>query len=302
MKAQTKHQQADSRNGGFTLIELLVVIAIIAILAAILLPSLAMAKRKAQGIQCMSNSRQIMLAWRMYADDNGDILPPNDYPYTITAPQDGTIKNWVFGTMYKITDAINANLLVDPRLTCLAPYNANPNIYKCPADNTLLQGRDRVRSISMNSAVGTVWYSDSQHSGTKTPGSAVGGGWLVSSYNDGQGTYRTYGKTSALTVPGPSSTWVIADENSWTINDGSLAVSMQPIVVDFPGNYHGGACGLAFADGHAEIHKWVDVFLSLVPPPNLSTPNPESGQNISKFGLSDSQDLDWIQPLTSAGW
>jgi prepilin-type processing-associated H-X9-DG protein len=77
---------------------------------------------------------------------------------------------------------------------------------------------------------------------------------------------------------------------------------MAQIIVDFPANYHGGGASLAFADGHAEIHKWVDVFLSLAPIPNLATPQTESGKSISSFGLTTSQDLNWIQPLTSAAW
>src|ERR1700690_2377239 len=146
MKVQTKHQKAGSREGGFTLIELLVVIAIIAILAALLLPALTKAKQRAQAMGCMSNTRQIMLCWRMYADDNSDVLAPNDYPYTQCASRDGTVKNWVFGTMYKILDAVDApglgqGIQVNPDLSCLASYNRNPAIFKCPSDNATLQGQ-----------------------------------------------------------------------------------------------------------------------------------------------------------------
>src|SRR5678810_690491 len=68
-------RQLGAPKKGFTLIELLVVIAIIAILAAMLLPALSRAKLKAQGIQCMNNGKQLMMAWRMYIDDNSDKVP-----------------------------------------------------------------------------------------------------------------------------------------------------------------------------------------------------------------------------------
>src|SRR5271157_185120 len=97
----------DRADRGFTLIELLVVIAIIAILAALLLPALSQAKQKAYSVSCMNNGRQIMVAWRMYADDNNDLLAPNDYPYETAyypfyvGPDAGKYpyKNWVAGTM-----------------------------------------------------------------------------------------------------------------------------------------------------------------------------------------------------------
>ena len=269
---------AGSFTGGFTLIELLVVIAIIAILAAMLLPALTLAKQKAQAITCMNDTKQMLLGWKMYADDNNDLLPPNDSPYLTAyygnAPAtQANMKNWVVGTMAKGVDAGDApyssggvSELLDPN-SVLSPYIPNRAVYHCAADNyidTYAGNRVHVRSYSMNSAVGTIYGSSIAKGGTdpRSVGSPVDGGWLLgASYHAGQTTYLTYGKSSSFTRPGPSDTWVIMDENPRTINDGSFAVSAAvapgaTYLIDFPTGLHGGAGGLAFADGHSVVHKW----------------------------------------------
>ena len=151
----------------------------------------------------------------------------------------------------------------------------------------------------MNCAVGTRWWSAGVGNGNPRhpapTGGPDGGGWLVDPYNDSQTTYRTYGKTSAMTKPGPSITWVIMDENPQTINDGSLAISMAQFIVDYPANYHNGGAGLSYADGHAEVHKWSDAFAN----PTLSgaTGGPGGPAAPAPFPC---QDLAYLQPRTSA--
>src|SRR5215831_7958583 len=84
------------RLRGFTLIELLVVIAIIAILASMILPVLGTGKQKTWGIQCMSNHRQLCLAWKMYSDDNDDVLL---YASEIPWYPDTYAGAWITGTL-----------------------------------------------------------------------------------------------------------------------------------------------------------------------------------------------------------
>jgi len=312
--------RARASHTGFTLIELLVVIAIIAILAAMLLPALAKAKQRAQAIACLNGTKQLMLAWRMYADDNNDLLPPNDFPYLksyATAAATGTtpgesknmMKNWVVGTMYDPNDAkdvpslAGVSEMLDPN-TLLSPYLKNKSIFHCPGDQYLDPGAGyqlHVRSYSMNSAVGTV-FSSATTSPPLPIGAPINGGWLPgSAYNGSQTTWLTYGKMTAFTRPGPANTWVLLDENPYTINDGSLAVSAlaQPgetYLIDYPASSHGGAAGMSFADGHSIIHKWVDK-RTYTPPPEAS---PGSGGTGTSQMSPDNLDCFFLAPLTSA--
>src|SRR5690242_14587415 len=178
-------------SSGFTLIELLVVIAIIGILAGMLLPALAKAKAKAQGVYCMNNGKQLMLAMKLYSGDFNDLFPPN--------PDDGNATpgmNWVPGDAgIGGTAQFNPDILDDPTRSLLVPYGANHALFKCPADRRSgkyqglrpeLKGSTvpAARTYSMSQAVGTDPYS---------PGSTlpVNGPWLDNTHNHTRnGPYR----------------------------------------------------------------------------------------------------------------
>ncbi len=273
--------QASHRNPAFTLIELLVVIAIIAVLAGMLLPTLGNAKTRAHAIACMNNTRQLMLAWRVYADDNRENFVPNEPGET----------GWVAGWMdFRPANDDNTNLqfLVEERFAKLGPYTRSAGIYKCPADRSSVVGLGaRVRSVSMSQAVGT-----------KLDGSPVTGPWLPGNIDWSQTTWRTYAKFSAITQPTPANLWVMMDEHPDSINDAQLGfecglTGASARIVDFPASSHAGACGIAFADGHSEIHRWKGSKIRApVTYTGTMTLNVPAGDSIA--------DVEWLQQRTSA--
>ena len=237
----------------FTLIELLVVIAIIAILAAMLLPALARAKCRSQGIGCMNNTRQLTFAWRMYAEDNRDILP---FAYATDPPVAPYV--WVPGNLDDANPSApdNWNLDTTIRKSILWSYCGNSvGIWHCPADtsygiNNLGQRVPRVRSVTMSNWVGG--------NGNSPPG--YKGFWGLNSPKS-----IVFRKLSQMLRPGPAMTFVILDERQDSINDGYFVTEMDGYpnpattkIVDYPASYHCIAAGFAFADGHSEIHKWRD--------------------------------------------
>ena len=243
---------------GFTLIELLVVVAVLTVLSALLASGLAQTHPGSRAVLCLSHLQQLTLGWHQYADDHNGLL--------LTC-QDGILgnnglprPNWVSGGLdFNGNNRSNWDTNQDLAKGPLWSYvGGNASVFKCPADPAVVTFNGmvlpRVRSMSLSQVFSR-------------------GEWLDESINSNQKVWRTYEKVG--TIVKPANTFAFIDEHPDSINDAAFACACtgnQPgdspqasQIIDYPAAYHDGGCGISFADGHAEIHKWVGLKVARAP-------------------------------------
>ena len=223
---------------GFTQLDLVFTVMVLLLLAGLLVPALAGARSKVKNTVCQENLRRLMLAWHLYADANQDQIVKVYHGGT-----DTTKTRWASGWLdwSPSRDNTNTLLLTTDRYATLAKYlDHSPVPFKCPNDDYLsapqkrLHWGQRARSVSASICIGD--------------GNAESGPW--------QGIYKHVRKTSDFAFPSPRETFVYLDEHPDSINDSAYFSPSPTGWVDVPALYHDGASSFAFADGHAELHRW----------------------------------------------
>jgi len=277
-----KSRRSNSRQG-FSLIELLVVMAVIAILAGLLLPALSQARHHARSSQCTNNQRQLLLTWHLYNGDNREYAVANGHgpvgpsiALSSTMNESTTTKFWVPGDDHFYYPAItNSQWLTDPRHAMFAPYLRSAATYKCPEDQSFLRvpgvGKfPHVRSYSMNAYVGWAGNPDELNA-----------------------NYRVFATTADMVGTSPANIFVFQDVHPDNICFPAFVVRMPGEPEQFfhyPSSLHNGRGVVAFADGHAQTHRWVDP---------RSTPSVTGGILAHWNDSPGNADLAWMRERTT---
>ena len=285
--APTSLEPATGPAAAFTLLELVVILAVLMLLAVMVLPALGRSGLNSRAFQCLNNSRQLCAAWRMYADDNQDRLvfastsgsagrAGGSVPIDTLNPGDPNNYAWTGAHMdFQGVNRANWDPSYDLTLRPLWPYNKSLGIYKCPSDLSSVSffgiSKPRLISMSMNLYLGGFCGTD--------------GGWPFAD------NFRIFLKTTDLVTPGPADTFVFIDGRADSINWGNFFVNMtgypnQPArysFLDLPGLLHDLAASVSFADGRAELHRWLDPRTtppfqtdSSFVPPGFDAPSPNN--------------------------
>jgi prepilin-type N-terminal cleavage/methylation domain-containing protein/prepilin-type processing-associated H-X9-DG protein len=222
------------RRRAFTLIELAVVIGLLALLATLALPALGNAQRSGHAVACANNLRQLIAGYLMYAHDNNDIA--------LSPFGSGTVPVWCSGVLSSVPDAIDEDLV---RKSPTYRYVNSTSVFRCPSDGSsfLYRGQwwPRNRSYAVNSFMGPSPF-----------------------FSLNSDIFKCTIKLSDLTAPGPSAVYVLLEEHENSINDShflpftDLHQFNNQAWLDAPAGRHGNAAGLAYADGHSNIHRWLD--------------------------------------------
>jgi len=245
-------RKINAHDTGFTFIDLLVVLTVLTLLGLMLLPALARSKADSRGFQCLNNNRELNRAWRMWTDDNNDLLLYSSHDGNFSNPNNQ--RAWLISEMDYTANPRNWDVQVALKPSPMWAYcGANATIWKCPSDTSYVivtgQAKARVRSYTMNFYLGG-YAGDA----TLMPASSK--------------PFRFYLKSPDLVAPSPDRLFVFLDQRSDSINWGNFLTSMEgsspsnPALYrfeqDLPGFYHDGAATFSYVDGHGEVHRWRD--------------------------------------------